>query len=480
MKLNITQRVFFAILAANAIIVLSMFLIMQWTMDRGFLKYVNQLELNRVERLAGKLGRVYGKSGSWESLKNDHDALSKLIVETVSEDSPQASSVPVSRDASREQVIQAEASPNRRYFRLERRIVILDATRSQIFGSPYSEQIDTFTPITCNGAKVGYLGLQPNKFISDIHQLRFVKEQKSIFGLIALVMLLVAVAISLPLARRLVKPLKKLAAATGHLSSGRYDARVPVESNDEFGQLSRDFNHLALSLDNNERARRQFVADISHELRTPLSILGGELEAIQDGIQDLSLESIGSLQSEVFRLNRLVDDLYQLALSDVGALAYRKADVTLSEIVCESIDRARPKLAERSLEIYTHLPYDPIKVFADSERLAQLFDNLIGNSHKYTDPGGIIDISLLSAHGTAIIDIKDSSPGVSGEDRGRLFDRLFRVDGSRNRSTGGAGLGLAICRNIVEAHEGTIEALDSPFGGVWIRIVLPLTEAAYE
>ena len=191
------------------------------------------------------------------------------------------------------------------------------------------------------GKVVGYLGVLPSKFLSDTHQLKFVKEQKLVFALVALLMLLVAAAISLPLARLLVRPLKKLAAATSHLSSGHYDIRVPVDSDDEFGHLSRDFNALALSLDKNEQARRQFVADISHELRTPLAILGGEIEAIQDGLQDLSLESIGSLQVEVFRINRLVDDLYQLALSDVGALAYRKSDVNLTDILTRS-DKSCP------------------------------------------------------------------------------------------------------------------------------------------
>ena len=291
-----------------------------------------------------------------------------------------------------------------------------------------------------------------------------------------MIMLLVAAAISLPLARLLVRPLKKLAAATGHLSSGRYDVRVPVDSDDEFGHLSRDFNALALSLDKNEQARRQFVADISHELRTPLAILGGEIEAIQDGIQDLSLESIGSLQVEVFRLNRLVDDLYQLALSDVGALAYRKSDVNLADIISEAIDRARPKLAERSLALSITLPQAPVIVFADAERLTQLFDNLLDNSRKYTDSGGVLEITLEAMHGGVTVDIRDSGPGVTGEERDKLFDRLYRVERSRNRSSGGAGLGLAICRNIVEAHEGAIEAFHSPLGGVWIRITLPLSE----
>ncbi|HXE94768.1 MAG TPA: ATP-binding protein [Dongiaceae bacterium] len=476
MKLNVTHRVFLAILAANAIIVLSMFLIMQRSMDRGFLKYVNQQEQNRIDRLAAKLGKAFGARGDWAFLRDAPDTISRLIGETVSEDAPQFPPPPTTHEIKREPPQQSEPPPaGRRYYRLERRIVVLDAARSPIFGISNPADIEIFKPILDKGKVVGYLGMLPSKFLSDIHQLRFVKEQKLVFALVAMVMLLVATAISLPLARLLVRPLKKLAAATGHLSSGRYDVRVPVDSDDEFGHLSRDFNALALSLDKNEQARRQFVADISHELRTPLAILGGEIEAIQDGIQDLSLESIGSLQVEVFRLNRLVEDLYQLALSDVGALAYRKSDVDLTNILNDAIDRARPKLAEKSLALKVHLPQDPVIVFADGERLAQLFDNLLDNSKKYTDSGGTLDIALEAAHGGATVDIMDSGPGVSEEERRKLFERLFRVEGSRNRSSGGAGLGLAICRNIVEAHEGAIEVLHSPLGGVWLRITLSLS-----
>jgi two-component system sensor histidine kinase BaeS len=476
MKLNVTHRVFLAILAANAIIVLSMFLIMQWSVDRGFLKYVNQLEQNRMDRLVERLARSYSTKGSWDFINKDREAISRLLNETFSEDPPQSQTSPAVNDAKREHPNQMEPSSRRRSYRLERRIVMLDAKRSPVFGSCAPGDIDVFKPISVKGYVVGYLGLLPNKFLSDMHQLKFVKEQKFVFALIAMVMLLVAAAISLPLARLIVQPLRKLAAATSHLSSGRYDVRVPVESDDEFGHLSRDFNSLALSLDNNEQARRQFVADISHELRTPLTILGGEIEAIQDGIQELSLESIGSLQVEVFRLNRLVDDLYQLALSDVGALAYRKSEVNLTNILCDAIDRARQKLAERSLTLTVLLPQSTVCVFADAERLAQLFDNLLDNSQKYTDPGGKLDIVLESSCGGVTIDIKDSGPGVTEEECGKLFNRLYRVERSRNRSSGGAGLGLAICRNIVEAHEGAIEALHSPLGGIWIRITLPLAK----
>lgn len=470
MRLNITHRVFLAILAANAIIVLSMLLIMQWSMDRGFLRYVNQLEQNRMERLATKLGKVYGASRGWGFIQKSPDTISRLIGETIAESSP-----PPPPPFANKQPSQPEPPPIGLSYRFEKRIIVLDTGKNRVFGTSDPSGIQLFKPISNRGKVVGYLGLLPRKILSDTHQMKFVKEQKFVFALTALLMLLVAAAISLPLARLLVSPLKKLAAATSHLSSGRYDIRVTVDSDDEFGHLSRDFNALALSLDKNEHARRQFVADISHELRTPLAILGGEIEAIQDGLQDLSLESISSLQVEVFRINRLVDDLYQLALSDVGALAYRKADINVADILVEALNRARPKLKESDLTVNALMPSAPVVIYADADRLAQLFDNLLDNSGKYTDAGGTIEVSIESGAGYVTVNIKDSGPGVTEEERKKLFDRLYRVEGSRSRSSGGAGLGLAICRNIVEAHEGAIEALHSPLGGIWMKITLPLS-----
>src|ERR1035437_84706 len=197
MKLNVTYRVFLAILAANAIIVLCMFLIMQWSMDRGFLKYVNQLEQNRMGRLVEKLGRSYSAFGTWDFLKNDPDAISRLLSETYAEDPTQSPSFPVAGDAKRELLIQPEPSARRRYYRLERRIVLLDANRGPVFGSSSPADIAIFKPVVVKGKIVGYMGLLPNKFLSEIHQLRFVKEQKLVFALIALAMLIVAAVISL-------------------------------------------------------------------------------------------------------------------------------------------------------------------------------------------------------------------------------------------------------------------------------------------
>jgi two-component system, OmpR family, sensor histidine kinase BaeS len=177
------------------------------------------------------------------------------------------------------------------------------------------------------------------------------------------------------------------------------------------------------------------------------------------------------------RLNRLVDDLYQLSMSDLGALTYRKEDLDLAELVTDALDSFRPEFAQKGISLTEDIATaGTTMVFGDHERLCQLFSNLLENSLKYTDEGGSLKVSLLCSGYRATVDIKDSAPGVPASDLDRLFERLYRVEASRNRAAGGAGLGLAICRNIVDAHAGTICAQPSPLGGLWISVMLPLTE----
>ncbi|MGZ8429854.1 MAG: ATP-binding protein, partial [Candidatus Deferrimicrobiaceae bacterium] len=296
------------------------------------------------------------------------------------------------------------------------------------------------------------------------------------FALIALAIACGAALLSFPLAHRMVKRIGDLAEATHRLASGKYDVRVEVSSSDELGRLAQDFNTLALTLEKNEQARRQWVADISHELRTPLSVLRGEIEALQDGIRAATPETIGGLHGEVMKLGRLVDDLYELSLSDIGALTYRMSDTDLADVLNQALDLYRSDFADKNISLETDLSSGPaIPLFADADRLHQLFSNLLENSLKYTDPGGRLRVRIERDGETAIIHFQDSAPGVPGTETGKLFDRLYRVEGSRSRATGGAGLGLAICRNIVEAHKGTITALSSPLGGLWVRVELPVS-----
>jgi two-component system, OmpR family, sensor histidine kinase BaeS len=230
---------------------------------------------------------------------------------------------------------------------------------------------------------------------------------------------------------------------------------------------------MALTLEKNEKARRQWVADISHELRTPLAVLRGEIEALMEGVRTVSPEAIRSLHAEVLRLHRLVDDLHQLALSDLGALTYRKEELDLADALRESIETCRGAFISKGVDLISDISgTQGITIFADRERLLQLFSNLLDNSLKYTDSKGELKVRLSSDSDRVVVEFEDSAPGVPEDEVGKLFDRLYRVEGSRNRASGGAGLGLAICRNIVEAHAGTIAAYPSSLGGVLVRVIL--------
>jgi two-component system sensor histidine kinase BaeS len=364
--------------------------------------------------------------------------------------------------------------PPRISHNFDQRLYLLDSSKNILIKNAKVTVDTTVTPLLYQGRVVGYLGLLPYQIISDAPQQRFLREQKLALALTAGVVVLLASALSLLLARRLVKPIQELTHATHQLAAGSFAVRVSAAAHDELGQLARDFNALALALEQGELTRRQWVADISHELRTPLAILRGEIEALQDGIRQPTTDKINSLHSEVMHLVRLVDDLYQLSLSDVGALTYRKSELDLASVLKEKVMPFRSDFLSKNISLELKIPENGgVSFFGDSERLHQLFSNLLDNSLKYTDSGGRLQVALYVENSKVTIDFIDSTPNVPEAELDRLFERLYRVESSRNRLTGGAGLGLAICRNIVTAHNGNITAQASPMGGLWIRIELP-------
>jgi two-component system sensor histidine kinase BaeS len=477
MKIRIQHKLFLAMLAAAGAVVLSMYLVMRWSFDRNFLKYSHTVDLERLEAVAGKLEEAYAGEGSWRFLSEDPQRLRALLW-----DSPgmmprgpggrRGMGMGMGMGPMRDMPPGPATEPGGRFLR---RIVLLDGDKNPVFGPPRPPGGIELRPLIHDGKTVGYLGILPPRIVSDARQLRFVREQKRAFAFIAVAVVVLAALLSVPLAGQMVRRIRELASATHLLASGKFDTRVPGDSSDELGQLSRDFNTLALTLEKNEAARRQWVADISHELRTPLSVLRGEIEALQDGVREATPQAVGALHAEVMRLGRLVDDLYELSLSDLGALTYRRAETDLAGLLRQVVDAYRNDLAGRGIRVEEDVPADrPFPAFADPDRLNQLFSNLLENSLKYTEEGGRLKVRIARGNGKAVVDLEDSGPGVPEAELARLFDRLYRVEGSRSRATGGAGLGLAICRNIVEAHGGTIAAFPSSMGGLGVRVELPL------
>ncbi len=456
--MRLSTRFFLTFLASSLLLVVSMLLVMQWSFDRGFLRYVNTLEQNRLISLRTVLEEDYTLRGNWRTL-NQRPQLWRQLLHRAADGESETPPPPSPRKKEQKE----------RHF--ERRLTLYDAEQRPLIGR--GEGKEELLPLNHNGRTVGYLGLAPLRALANDRHLRFVERQKHSFLLIALAMAALSALAAIPLARPLVKRIASLAQATHRLAGGAYDTRVPLSGGDELGDLARDFNHLAATLGENETSRRQWVADISHELRTPVAVLRGEIEALQDGIRPLDVAALNSLHGETDRLTRLVEDLYQLALSDLGALTYRKENVDLGELLQKQCESQQELFSRKGLTLSLDVKGDSFPLFGDPQRLQQLLGNLFENSLRYTDAPGALRITLKRQKKSLELQFADSAPAVPAEALPRLVERLYRVDASRNRSSGGAGLGLAICQNIVSAHGGALSLAPSPLGGLSLTLTFP-------
>jgi len=442
MRPGIAFKLFLGILAASAAAAAAMAVATRLSFQSGFFGYLNQVESQRLDALTAVLADEYRRKGDWEFVRGNYPRLREF--------------------AAPAQSVQ--------------RLTLLDASRRTVVGNPELPPDAAVRPVVVDERVVGWIGQAPFRRLSSAADLSFQQEQLRASWIIAVLSLALAALVAVVLARVFLQPLKRLAEATHRLAAGAYGTRVPVRSRDELGRLAEDFNRLAQALERNEQLRRRFMADVSHELRTPLAVLKAQLEALEDGVRPLTRESLGALNGEVAALGKLVEDLYQLALADVGALAYRKEPADAAELLEQAVESFAARIEERRLAIDKQWTQGA-RVFADTDRLVQAFRNLLENSLRYTDPGGRLRIGARREGSRVVIEFEDSAPGVPAEAMPHLFERFYRVEGSRSRANGGAGLGLAIVRSVIEAHGGEIAALGSALGGLAVRISLPAAEA---
>jgi two-component system sensor histidine kinase BaeS len=194
-----------------------------------------------------------------------------------------------------------------------------------------------------------------------------------------------------------------------------------------------------------------------------------------DGVRPLNKEGLESLQQEVLQLQKLVDDLYELANTDIGSLQYRKGRHDLVSILTQQVEQHRAHFDAAHLRLDFNPEYETLWAWVDDTRIVQLMHNLFANSLKYTSTGGRVLVELQRLDASVMIRVSDTAPAVPDEALVHLFEHLYRVESSRNRRTGGSGLGLAICKRIVDAHHGVIHATHSDMGGLSIEVRLPLT-----
>ena len=361
------------------------------------------------------------------------------------------------------------------------RLMVLDpqgrllSGRPDIGPGPYSQR-----ELVVNGQTVALVRLAHGSLAPKGIDLAFLARQYQGILLTAAALLVAAVLGAVWVGRRWLRPLREAQHATGRLAQGELAERLQPRGNDEFTDLALDINAMAASLQQLEASRRRWLAELSHEMRTPLAVLRGEVEALIEGVRPLNPQALLSLQEEVARVTRLMEDFHQLALSDLRALPCNFRATDPLACVQQVVARFAPRAQAAGLQMGVASTAAPGLVLWDPERIQQLLDNLLENSLRYTDAPGRVEVSLVTAGTDRLeLSVQDSAPGVPMQDLQRVFEPLYRADPSRSRRSGGSGLGLAICSAIARSHGGHIQAQASPWGGLRVVVSLPLQAPAH-
>ncbi|OJA05415.1 ATP-binding protein [Halomonas sp. QHL1] len=450
-------KLFVIILSVNVAISASMFLAVSYSIDRGFLDYLNQAQERRATLLADGLITRWETQQSWEWLEQSPERWPFIVrFELGQEHRDRPSPLGEARDFT------------------------LRAADDRFVVPPHSGRENSgswhWLTLRSGDIHIGSLGFRPPREMMERMESRFLERQQRNLVLIVVSLCVASLLLAGGLSWWLGRRTRALAGATLRLTEGDYRTRLPERGRDELSRLARDFNVLAATLEASRDARARWVSDTAHELRTPLAVLRGEIEAMQDGIRPLNQENLSSLAQEVGQLERLVADLRLLSQSDAGALDIQLAPMDLSDCLANRLTDADRWLVDSGLTLTEQI--EPgIMIRGDAQRLRQLWNNLLDNSCAYTQPPGELHVTLTAQQGMAVVTWEDSAPGVPESELARLTERLYRVEGSRSRASGGSGLGLSIASALVNAHGATLTPSISTLGGLRWTLRFPLLAA---
>lgn len=277
--------------------------------------------------------------------------------------------------------------------------------------------------------------------------------------------------------RQIVSPVGNISRAARIISSGNLNQRVEVQGSDEIAELGRSFNSMAESLNKDREWRHQMLADIAHELRTPLFILQGNTEAMLEGVFPASKENLTTIHQETLLLSRLIEDLRTLSLAEVGQLKFQPVATGLKELSSKILEGFKAQSAAKNISLSLEDDGNPAIAQVDPGRMEQVIRNLLTNALQYTPEGGKISVKIASDEEKITLSVIDTGIGIPAEDLPRVFDRFYRVDRSRARSTGGSGLGLAIVKQLVEGQGGRVWAESTPGTGSTFSFSVPVVQS---
>lgn len=478
-SVKLIHKFFLAFFITNISLVGLMFVFIYMTFSSGFNNFVEQEEKKHVAMVKQQLIEFYSELGSWQAIKQDTQ-LWRSIVEPQKKPGESKTNKPSSTSPKSNS---SKVTPSLLWLHLPagflktgQRISLYDQNKMVIVGRASLNDHPHIESILLNNNVIGWLGLVPSKLEQSSPTAAFLEAQFHNYFMITLLVITLAFIMAIALSRHLIKPIKRIVTGTNELTKGNFTCRITPSSKDELGTLSNNFNTLAHTLEQNQQMRFQWVSDTSHELRTPLTVLRSHLLALQDGVFTADTKRINLLLSQVDNLSHIVDDLAQLAQTDSVNLTYNNTPIDLINIVEQSIENYTARFKDRELNVDSTRLAKAGKciIKGDKERLVQLFSNLLENTCRYTHKGGQVKILANKTPNNIELILQDSAPSVLPNDLHKLFERFYRVEKSRSREHGGSGLGLALCKQIVEAHGGQISLHNSPYGGLEVKITLKL------
>lgn len=286
---------------------------------------------------------------------------------------------------------------------------------------------------------------------------------------------LAAGGVSWYVSNRIVNPIRALVTLSQRIAGGHYEQRLRLDTGDELAELVENFNRMAASLAETEVMRQQLLGDVTHELKTPLASIKGYMEGLQDGVIPATPETFQLVHNEADRLQRLVQDLQELSRTEAGQIQLEITTHVPSQIVLPVVERMRPQFREKGVVLDAKVPDDLPLVRADKDRTAQVLTNLLGNGLQYTPSGGKVSVDVVQSGHHVCFSIHDSGIGIESSELEHIFQRFYRVDKSRSRSSGGSGIGLTVAKHLVEAQGGSIYAASDGIGkGSQFSFTLPL------
>jgi signal transduction histidine kinase len=291
----------------------------------------------------------------------------------------------------------------------------------------------------------------------------------------AVVAFLSAIVFSSYVARRIVGPVQQMMRASQRIAGGEYHERMPVTGSDELAALGHAFNHMASVIEQTEQRRLELIGNVAHELRTPLSGIQVMMEGLIDGVLPADSATYADFEREIKRLQRLVYDLQELSRVEAGQVALSLEPNDIRALIQSVADRLRPQFVDKAVELELDLANDIPPVPVDTDRMMQVFVNLIGNALHFTPSGGHVRVQLEKRDRRVHVQIQDTGIGIQAEHLPHIFERFYRVDKSRSRAGGGSGIGLTITKHLVEAHGGTISVTSPGLNqGSTFTVTLPI------